>query len=262
MSDPSWRLEERNGVVIARCGALDVVDSVAHAFGTRRADGADAFDLGRSQDRTPEAVSRRARLAEAAGIAGADPVLPLQVHGTRLVEGASAAGAEADGAIFAWGDSRPVGVLTADCVPILLVDAGGEIAAAVHAGWRGTAAGIAERAVAALSARGVPPTRLIAALGPAIRGCCYEVGADVASAIAAGGSEPNRPSGRPGPGGGILVDLHRALRDRLEAVGVPSGSIHGAPWCSSCRKDLFFSFRRDGQAAGRQMTVVGANRSP
>src|SRR6185436_15261892 len=103
-------------------------------------------------------------------------VVPRQVHGTTVLEAAPDARPTADGLVTARAGML-VGIVTADCVPVLLVDRERRAAAAVHAGWRGAAAGILEAAVNDLHARfAVEPADLEAAIGPAIGGCCYEVG--------------------------------------------------------------------------------------
>jgi hypothetical protein len=168
---------------------------------------------------------------------------------------------DADAAVWTCADS-PVAipsVRSADCVAILLVDRDGMGAAAVHAGWRGTALSVAARAVEALAASGVPPSRLLAGLGPAILNCCYEVDGDVADAVsmASGGAGPQERGA-----GKVRIDLHDANRRQLARAGVEPSRIHSAPWCTRCRADLFFSFRRDGARAGRMMASVGAARRP
>jgi YfiH family protein len=266
VTDAGWRLEERDGLLVAQCDARTEVPGIAHAFSTRRADGGHDFDLG-GADPVDEAVrARRRRLSAAAEVAPASPLILRQVHEAAVVQAAGASdGVSADGAVWARtdGSSQAPSVRTADCVPILFVDRLGTAAAAVHAGWRGTARGIAARAVEALAESGARPGNLIAALGPAILPCCYEVEAEVHEEVATAcgggrGSEGlGRPSGRPGR---VRLDLHAANRLQLLGAGLGPEEIHAAPWCTHCHEELFFSFRRDGQAAGRQMALVGARR--
>lgn len=144
-------------------------------------------------------------------------------------------------------------VQVADCVPLLLADRRGRAVAAVHAGWRGTAAGIARRVVQALGAHGIEPQELIAALGPSIGPCCYEVGEDVLAAVSAGtGAPPDllAPQGR-------RLDLRLANRLQLQAAGLAPDRIHAAPWCTSCASELFYSYRRQGPRAGRLLACIG-----
>ena len=142
-------------------------------------------------------------------------------------------------------------VRTADCVPLLLGVRGGRAAAAVHAGWRGTAAGVVEAALAALTrAAGCAPDRVVAGLGPAIGACCYQVGPEVAAGVGSEGAVERRADG-------LYLDLRTAVRERLLAGGVPARAITSAPWCTRCRADLFYSFRGEGDRAGRLMASIG-----
>jgi polyphenol oxidase len=135
-------------------------------------------------------------------------------------------------------------VKTADCVPILLVDERLQAVAAVHAGWRGTAAEIAQRAVESMRDRfGTQPVDLYAALGPAIGECCYEVGPEVA--VHFGRRERAR------------VDLVEANRRQLLAAGIPANRIYAAGICTMCHADEFHSYRRDHEAAGRMYSFIG-----
>jgi YfiH family protein len=244
-----FRLVDEGGVRLARCEALDAIPGIAHAFSTRVAHGRSDFDLGPAGEAPPEVSARRRAFWSAAGLSGAPPPILRQVHGTSVVE--DGVPAEADGgiAVFSMGTSAAPAVRSADCVTILLVDRSGSAVASAHAGWRGTAARIAELAVRRLGERGVPAERLVAVLGPAVGACCYEVGPDVVEAL--GGF--SRPSGS----GRITVDLHAANADQLASAGVPPRAIHRAPWCTRCRNDLFFSVRAEGAGAGRLMAVIG-----
>ncbi len=222
-----------------RCAALEAVPGIAHGFGTR--------------DPAPG-------LTQAAGLSGAAPASLRQVHGREIVslDEPIPGTMEADGAFLLRRSEAPTivpAVRTADCVPVLMSAADGRAVAAIHAGWRGTAAGIARSAVSRFEAAGIPCRELIVALGPAISGCCYEVGPEVPAALAASGARSAEvgPTGE----GRALVDLRAALREQLASAGVPDGSIHYAPWCTRCRADLFHSYRADGQNAGRMIAVIG-----
>lgn len=145
-----------------------------------------------------------------------------------------------------------VGVRTADCVPILLADERRRAVAAVHAGWRGTLARIAARAVEAMVREyGTQPADLIAAIGPCIGSCCYEVGPDVARSFSA--LFPELPE----PRGHAHLDLEEANRRVLAGAGVPAGRIHAGGLCTRCRAGDFHSYRRDGEQAGRLLAAIG-----
>lgn len=142
-----------------------------------------------------------------------------------------------------------LGVRTADCVPILLLDARRRVVAAVHAGWRGTARRIAERAVSTLrESFGSRPKDIEAAIGPGIGPCCFEVGAEVAEQFDRGDVIAGR---RP------RVDLPGANRRQLEAAGVPAEMIRMSGMCTMCAAEGFHSYRRDGEQAGRMLAVIG-----
>jgi YfiH family protein len=266
VTDPVWRLEEVDGVRLARCAALETIRGVAHAFSTRLAFGRTDFDLASVENGARTMESRSAVFFRAAGLGEAHPAILRQVHGGVIVN-AEARGASppaADGVIRVarHGAASPVPVVrTADCVAVLLVDRHATAVAALHAGWRGTAAGIGANAVTRFATEGVAPRDLIVALGPAILGCCYEVGADVVAALGAACGEPTGYVART-DSGCLSVDLHAALRRQLVAAGVPTEAIHAAPWCTCCRRDLFFSFRGEGPAAGRLMAAVGPALGP
>jgi YfiH family protein len=180
-------------------------------------------------------------------------------------------------------------IRTADCLPILLVDPQRRAIAAVHAGWRGALARIAEKAVGDMRREFCSrPDDLIAVIGPSIRKCCYEVQQDVVDAFEgrfapsgfrqdleffseAPSSPGSSPSGLPIPGflasgppghrplrtKPIHLDLVAVARYQLAGAGVPLAQVHVAEFCTACRTDLFFSHRKEGSLAGRMMAVVG-----
>ncbi len=145
-------------------------------------------------------------------------------------------------------EDRHLAVRTADCVPILLATRDGEIVSAVHAGWRGTASRIVARTVETLTGQGRAAEELIAAIGPSIGPCCYPVAPDVADRVARASGLDLEASG---------LDLKAANRAQLLAAGVPSAAVHVAPWCTACEAERFFSYRREGAAAGRQLNLIG-----
>ena len=137
-----------------------------------------------------------------------------------------------------------VAVRTADCIPILLVDERLRAVAAVHAGWRGTVACIVQRTVESMRERfGTSPADLHAAIGPGIGPCCYEVGPDVAAQFGAQGR--------------THIDLAGANRRQFVEAGVTPGRIYASNLCTMCRPEDFYSFRRDGEAAGRLFSFAG-----
>ena len=160
-----------------------------------------------------------------------------------------------------WGSSRPegdavvtdrpsvlVGVRTADCVPVLLVDPVARCVAAVHAGWRGAVAGVLPGAVQRLRVQfGASPRDLEAAIGPGIGPCCFEVGEEVARRF--GGDAVDREHAKP------HVNLRSVLEAQLAAAGVTT--VVASADCTSCRLDRYFSHRAERGVTGRMLAVAG-----
>ena len=168
-----------------------------------------------------------------------------QIH-SDIVVYADGPGCLAEGdALLSDTPGRRIGVKTADCVPILLVDERERAVGAVHAGWRGVVARIAEKAVASMAARwGTLPENLHAAIGPGIGPCCFEVGPEVAIQFG-------------GPAERTRIDLPATIRRQLVAAGLRPGQIYEAGLCTVCRPGEFHSFRRDREKAGRMISVIG-----
>ena len=144
-------------------------------------------------------------------------------------------------------------VKAADCVPVLVGDRRSGAVAAVHAGWRGTAAGAVKAAVDALKANyGSRPGDLIAAVGPSIGPCCYEVSNDLRARFAAHSEADRWFSTEPKP----HLDLWSATRDQLDHAGVPADHIHVCRLCTFDHPALFHSYRRDGTRAGRLVAAI------
>jgi YfiH family protein len=142
--------------------------------------------------------------------------------------------------------SRPglsISVRTADCYPILLADARNQVIAAVHAGWRGTSTHIVEKTLEKMKSQfGTSPGDVLAAIGPGIGVCCYEVGQDVAREF---GFEFR-----------THLDLSSENRKHLEAAGVPAHNIEALGVCTFCDAERFFSYRREKERAGRMTSFI------
>ena len=208
----------------------------------------------------PKVVSQNVcDLKLAAGIHDGRIVTMRQVHGDEIVEikdrKLKEAG-EADGMVT---DETGIflAVLTADCVPLLFLAPEQKLAATVHAGWRGTLAGIAEKMVRLFEKRyGVAAADLEIALGPSIGSCCYEVKDDVARPLMKRWGRLTTPS-IVTKEGKSFVNLRRLNRDILRASGVPGKQLHEVGPCTSCAAEEFFSYRRERGETGRQMSFIG-----
>jgi polyphenol oxidase len=205
-----------------------------------------SLNLGRlTADPGANVDENRDRVAAATGCARERFLYGRQVHGATVRRATEPPGparppAEEDGQATAL-TGHPALVFTADCTPVLLACDGA--VAALHAGWRGTAAGIVAEGVAALHECGGhgPVTALI---GPGARGCCYEVGEEVHAAFT--GHDCRR--------GERNLDLTAVLRTQLREAGV--ATVHDVDVCTMCWFGLFFSHRRDGGVTGRQAGIV------
>jgi len=236
---------------VLRCATLGEV--AAHAFSTR------SLALERAE-------------ADGAGwraLAGVLGVAPDGLRRARQVHGATVACYRAGepppdrlpaADIIATDDPAvAVAVQVADCVPLLVADRRSGAVAAAHAGWRGTAAGVAQAAVEALErAFGARPADLVAAAGPSIGPCCYEVGEEVRQAFERAGFEGARLLRwfADGPRGRLYLDLWQATADQLEAAGVPPSSIHLSRLCTATWRQVFWSYRADGPGTGRLAGVI------
>lgn len=186
-----------------------------------------------------------------------------QVHGAavRVVRAGDAPDAipDADAAIT-HESGTAVAVVAADCVPMLLADPATGAVGAVHAGWRGTAANVAAAAVDALRREcGVDPVNLVAAIGPSIGACCYAVGPELVTAFTqAGHARADVERWFSTRDGRLVLDLWAANRDLLVSAGVAPANIHVAGLCTQTHREVFESFRADGEAAGRMAAIVVA----
>jgi YfiH family protein len=177
------------------------------------------------------------------------PPAPLatlrQIHSAKVLYVDCPGGAGEGDALIAGPDGPWIGVKTADCLPILLVDERLRAVAAVHAGWRGTAARIAQKAVEAMVAGGSSPDDLHAAIGPGIGVCCFEVGPEVSVQF---GEEAIRRH----------IDLAKTNARQLQDAGVAVQRVYMSHLCTVCHTAEFHSFRRDREKAGRQISVIRA----
>lgn len=241
---------------LVTCPALPV----PHAFSTRQGGVSEgpfaSLNLAvASGDDREKALENRRIFAERAGFL-AFPRTAYQVHGVRVnIAGPEAFPEGTQGDIVITNRvGLAVGVFVADCAPILLYAPDVQAVAAVHAGWRGTAQQGVNVAVRALQeAYGADPARMVAAVGPAIKGCCYEVGPEVAEALA---GLPQPEACLTPRGERWMLDVQEANRQQLVAAGLAAENVHVSGLCTYCHEDLFFSYRRDGARSGRMIGAI------
>lgn len=207
------------------------------------------LNLGSHVDDAPAAVTVNRQMLAAAAAMPQPPLWLEQVHGTEVaVLPLSNQGAVIADAAFSEHAGQVCTVMTADCLPVLLCDASGSQVAAVHAGWRGLAAGVLERTLAKFAAG----AEIMAWLGPAIGPLAFEVGSEVvqqfnASDAAAASAFVQQGEHR------WLADLYQLARLRLQRAGVQA--IYGGIYCTYSQAELFYSYRRDGQT-GRMASCI------
>lgn len=208
----------------------------------------DTFNLGQHVGDDPVRVNRNRHLL--APFMPSEPVWLEQVHGTVVANAdAAACRVQADACIARHKGSVCV-VMTADCLPVLLCDEDGTTVGAVHAGWKGLAAGVIEATVKEM---GVAPHKLLAWLGPAIGPEAFEVGEDVRAAFMAHDAKAAEAFRAHSTQGKYHADIYLLARQRLNALGITR--VFGGNHCTYHQKDRFFSYRRDG-VTGRMGTFI------
>lgn len=211
-------------------------------------------------------LNARIELSIQLGVELDDLVMPRQVHSCRVavidekfrsldidkqedvLEGVDALVTTLTGVV--------IGVNTADCVPIVLVDGQAGVNAVAHAGWRGTVGRIANAVVEEMCRQGAKAERILAAMGPSICQDCFEVGDEVVDAFKKARFDLGSIMQRHAATGKAHIDLRAANRDVLIAAGVPASNIVMSSHCSRCEHDRFFSARRLGTTSGRTLTAI------
>lgn len=245
------------GIELIQSPQLSACPGLTHAFSTRNGGVSHgpfrSLNLAIAEgDTLKNILMNRKRFCNTLNFAPSDIAQAEQVHSNHIaiVEG-SGPNQSCDALIT----NRPhifLSVKTADCAPVLLYDPIHQVVAAVHAGWRGTVKGIVANTVSVMRDHfNSNPAEIIAAIGPAMHACCYEVKNDVADQFA--GEEIIRRADR------MFLDLVAAVRNRLLAAGLQPGQIEESGYCTACQADKFYSYRRDGVLTGRMLAVIGLN---
>jgi YfiH family protein len=289
------KISRASAVDVLRAPSLTKLPWLLHGFSTRvggvsKVYGGNALNLGFTAHDTKAAVERNRReyisaLTRASERQKSPPLVTLrQIHSDlihRISEIPKNSVTLTGDGIVTNVPGILLGILTADCLPVILIDPKRRAVGVFHAGWRGTAKRIVEKGVGEMHRWfGSEPGDLKAAIGPGIRGCCYEVGPEVRSAFEAQfiyGSELFRETKERNeihekypllfltaraPGHSelpkkIFLDLAEANRRQLIAAGLPPKNIADLGLCTICRQDLLFSHRGEKGVTGRMMAVVG-----
>jgi YfiH family protein len=252
-------------ILVAQSPILDAVPGIAHGFfGRRGGDSVGEFaslNVSLSAgDGAPAVAKNRAAVAGALGFAPDRLMIVRQVHSSRVVrlDGPShdIGEVEAD-AMVTRIRGVALGILTADCAPVLLADPEAGVIGALHAGWRGAQDGIVAHTVAAMAALGAQPGRMLAAIGPTISLDNYEVGPDFTANLLGKHRDAANRIARP-EGGREHFDLPGFVFDRLVDAGV--GRINDLALCTYASPRHYFSHRHAthaGTRTGRQIAVIG-----
>ena len=260
--------QQRKGVVFYAC---DGFSGAAHGFSTRLGGVSpapwDSLNLGANRGDAAERVEENFRRFCAALGTSADAVIKNhQVHSDRIrtvTQSDVLPSPELPGQVDADGLVTDVPglcltIFSADCIPVLLYDPKKRVIAAAHAGWRGTAQGIAARAAQRMQQEyGCAPEDILAAIGPGISPCCFETHSDVPDGLQAGLAQNARPFIRPlDREGKFSVDLKGANARWLELAGVAPQNIAICPACTCCDETTFWSHRRQGTTRGSMAAMI------
>ncbi|MBN1961858.1 MAG: peptidoglycan editing factor PgeF [Deltaproteobacteria bacterium] len=249
------------GIKIIRSSLLTKVANVAHGFTTRNGGFsqkpyASLNFSSRVGDKIEHVKANRQQVLKELGCSQSTLIFPKQVHGNAVFEVMHAASRviEADGL---WTRDRQVtlAVFTADCVPILISTSDGSAVAAIHAGWRGTRAHIAARAVEKLVGAGYAAADLLVAVGPAIGPCCFEIDKNTYNELAL--AYPNHGGALyPNQFERYVANLWILNEQSLVAAGVVASNIEKLKYCTKCNSNDFFSHRGENTPTGRQAALI------
>lgn len=262
--------QTKNGVVFFQSDGITAAGGAAHGFSTRRGGVSEgmweSLNLGVSRGDDPDHVRENYRRFFAAiGADGRRLAMTNQVHGgvVRCITTADVksdpydkVGYEADGLMTDLAGVALV-VFSADCIPILFYDPARRVIAAVHAGWRGTAAGIAAKAVERMrDVYDCRPEDILAAVGPGIGPDCFETHEDVPNAMTAALSTAVLQHIKIKENGKFAVDLKAINAMRLEQAGLLPEHVAVCGQCTSCLPDLFWSHRKQGTSRGSMAAAI------
>jgi YfiH family protein len=285
LGSKDWIERTQRGVTVLQATAFNKLPWLVHGFSTRSGGVSEIEDekvlnLGAVEwDKRENVEENRRRFVAAAGAGDLSFVSLHQIHSdvVRIFDATPSKQCKGD-ALATNTKGLLLGVRTADCSPVLVVDPKKRVVAAIHAGWRGTLARIVAKTIGQMQMEfGSEPKDLLAAIGPTIGGCCYEVGTEVAADFSAKfsnaseffdelrtGDEPNplqwlnmMPPGHQPPPKKVLLDLKKANKLQLFDAGVLEKNIFVTELCTSCDVDRLFSYRKEEAMSGRLLAVIG-----
>ena len=266
MTGAGFILREFSGIPYYSCLAFEDVPHLRHGFSTRRGGAPDlkesSLNLSDSPwDSTSRVSENKRRFLSALQLADTPLIALCQVHSNRvhIIEDLSRQWNQPDGdAMATCVENIALAVKTADCLPILIADPDKNAVAAVHSGWRGTLSGILLCTIREMQrAFGSDPSRLLTAIGPGIRACCYEVGSDVAGLFKKKYPECCSTMSASVHPDKYLLDLGNVLDVQMNRAGIRPENRYDLKACTCCNTEEFFSHRAEGSAAGRMMSIVG-----
>jgi len=259
---------ECGGVVFYACAALDKIPFMRHGFSTRHGGVSPfperALNLSHvSWDESARVDENRRRFLAALDIPEWSLATLSQIHSDRvhiIEENPDQWNRRTQGdALVTRRAGVTLAVQVADCFPILIADPETRAVGSIHAGWRGTLARIVAKAVAKMRREfGCEPARMIAAIGPGVRACCFEVGAEVIEAFEKEFPGARMTEERKDHPEKYLLDLHSALAIQFEEAGFSPGNVFDLEACTRCNLDEFFSYRGEGPRSGRMMGLIAA----
>jgi YfiH family protein len=265
MDTDGFILQNTQGIPYYSCRAFESLPWLRHGFSTRHGGVSGAgngwLNLQDASWDSPDRVRENRRRFLAALHLNASSLITMhQVHSNHvhIVEQLTDQRNPLEGdALITQAENAVLAIKTADCLPVLIADPVHKAIGAVHSGWRGTLSGILPNTIQEMQrAFGSNPAELLAAIGPGIRACCFEVGAEVVRLFEECYPESQIAQPLPGQPEKHRIDLCKILQIQMDASGIPPRNRHDLGICTCCNAQDFFSYRAEGSASGRMMAVI------
>jgi YfiH family protein len=266
MAESNFILREFEELPYYSCRAFEELPGLCHGFSIRyrnsRDRSAPPFNLGHTAwDPADRVDENRRRFLSALKLPDTCLATLKQIHSNRIhiIKEIPCHWNPPEGdALLTQTEGVSIAVQAADCLPVLIADPDNNAIAAIHSGWRGTLKQIATETILVMrKAYRSDPARLLVAVGPGVRSCCYEVGHEVSvlfNDTFPGARIAFAAAGRPEK---FLLDLPNAIKIQLHETGIRPENIHDIGLCTRCNTDTFFSYRAEGEHSGRMMAVIG-----